>query len=127
MKARLITIGRGNNKMMFNFICDWANTRSGFKHNCNLIINGLHNVKNVVYYYNRTWECYEYQTAMQGAIELYKNEIEEQIKQDLLFREGKKRLTTTLKKMLEKECKANKTLKAIAKCKAKLNEPHYNW
>lgn len=125
-KVRNISVGRGANKFSFNFICEWGNTRSGFKHTCNLIVNGLHNVKNVCYYYNRTWEAYNYQTVMCGALDLYKSEIEESVKQDLLYKEGKKRLTTALKKMLEKECKANKTIKAIAKCRAILDE-NFNW
>lgn len=126
MKVREITIGRGANKFNFNFICEWGNTRNGFKHTCNLIVNGLHNVKNVCHYYNRTWECYDYQTVMRGALDTYKSEIEESVKQRLLYKEGKKRLTPTLKKMLEKECKENKTLKAIAKCAKILNE-RFSW
>ncbi len=122
MKVRDITIGRGANKMSFYFICEWGSTRNGFKHTCNLIVNGLHNVKNVRHYYNRAWESYDYQMVMRGALDTYKSEIEECIKQDVLRKEGKQRLTPTLKKELEKECKGNKTIKAIAKCDAMLNE-----
>ena len=122
MKTREIVIGRGSNKIIFNFIVERGNTRNGFKHTCNLIVNGLHNVKNGCHYYNRTWEAYDYQSVMSGAINTYKCEIEEQVKQRLLAKEGKKRMTPTLKKELEKEYKKNNTLKAISKCKEILNE-----
>lgn len=126
MRIREIKIGRGASEMSFNFICEFGNTRSGFKHTCTLVVNGLHNVKNVCHYYNRTWEAYTYQSVMQGAIYTYKSEIEENLKQNLLYREGKKRLTPALKKVLEKECKANKTIKAIEKCAKILNE-RFDW
>lgn len=63
---------------------------------------------------------------MRGALDTYKSEIEESVKQDLLYKEGKQRLTPTLKVLLEKECKSNKTLKAIAKCAIILDE-HFSW
>lgn len=125
MRAREITIGRGSNKVVFNFINNSKGTRNGFAHETELRVNGLY-FYNKVNYYNRTWECYTFQTAMRGALALYQSFAEERIKQDVLRKEGKKRLTPTLKKMLEKECKGNKTLKAIAKCEAVLNLG-YNW
>lgn len=125
MRAREITIGRGSNKMVFNFCNNSKSTRSGFAHETELRVNCLY-FYNKVNYYNRTWECYTFQTSMRGALALYQSHVEERIKQDLLYKEGKKRLTPALKKMLEKECKGNKTLKAIAKCKAVLNLD-FNW
>lgn len=48
-----------------------------------------------------------------GAVSLYQSHIEESIKQNILQREGKSRMTPKLKEMWEKECKASISLKAV--------------
>lgn len=125
MRSRDITIGRGSNKVVFNFINTSKGTRNGFVHEAELRVNGLY-FYNKVHYYNRTWECYTFQTAMCGALARFQSFAEERLKQDVLRKEGKKRLTPTLKALWQKECKVNKTLIAIAKCRVKLEE-NYNW
>jgi len=126
MRSRDIIIGRGSNKVVFNFTNNSKGTRNGFAHETELRVNSCLYFYNKVNYYNRTWECYEFQTSMRGALALYQSHVEERIKQDILYKEGKKRMTPAIKALYEKECKKNKALKAIETCRAVLNLS-YNW
>jgi hypothetical protein len=45
-------------------VCDWQKTRYGFRHLAHLMLDGKEIEYAKVCYYNRTWECYEYQTVM---------------------------------------------------------------
>lgn len=59
-----LTIG-GNNIV---FECSSRSTRNGFAHDVELKIDG-HKVSEAhVNYYNRTWESYQYETAMKTCI-----------------------------------------------------------
>lgn len=42
-------------------------TRNGFKHVSTLYINGYPVATATMYYYNRTWEAYQYRTSMRAA------------------------------------------------------------
>lgn len=50
-------------------VCRSEGTRYGFRHLANLLYNGYERGNNKVCYYNRTWERYEFQTVLRGAIE----------------------------------------------------------
>lgn len=60
----------------YNFTCYTQNTSYGFRHICT---EGYNNTEEARYikrdilnkccYYNRTWECFRYQTVLRGAIE----------------------------------------------------------
>lgn len=63
-----------NNKTVI-FTCYTQNTSYGFRHVCTLGYNDTTKAKYIkgdivgkVSYYNRTWECYEYQTVLRQAI-----------------------------------------------------------
>jgi hypothetical protein len=60
-----------------SFVCDWAKTRSGFKHVATFVRDGREQAKVKICYYNRTWESYEYQSVLQklaGQIHLTEEE-----------------------------------------------------
>lgn len=50
-------------------VCRWEKTRYGFRHLATVLLNGCELDTNKACYYNRTWERYEYQTVLRGAIE----------------------------------------------------------
>lgn len=52
----------------FEFVCEWRSTRSGFAHDCTLFEDGSEIATYTCNYYNRTWECYAYQTVMKSAV-----------------------------------------------------------
>ena len=61
----------------FAFICDWRGTRSGFAHDVTMMENWRTAAKATAYYINRTWECWNYQTAILQAIQ---NAMDEEAK-----------------------------------------------
>lgn len=50
-------------------VCRWEKTRYGFRHLATVIYGGSELNTAKACYYNRTWERYEYQTVLRGAIE----------------------------------------------------------
>lgn len=50
-------------------VANWAKTRNGFKHEATILKNGQEVGFAKVNYLNRTWEAYEYQTAISNAID----------------------------------------------------------
>lgn len=54
----------------FEFVCSSRNTRNGFAHHCSLIVDGgdIDVMDHTCFYYNRTWERYDYQTVMRGLV-----------------------------------------------------------
>lgn len=90
--------------------------RSGFKHRSVLIYNngvtGSHEVaRNEVQYYNRTWECYEFQSSMSGLINNLKDIKTEHLKNQFKQDNNIKRLTEKTKKQLNEIVNNNEAIK----------------
>lgn len=59
----------------FTFSARYWETSNAWGHECYLLRDGVGEVGKARYrYYNRTWECYTYQSVMFGAIEDYKKQ-----------------------------------------------------
>ena len=105
----------------YEFINESRWTRSGFAHDTRLFKNGCFVAEHSCYYYNRTWECYRFQTVMRCAV----NELIEQKKENLkrIFKEnnGYKKLTAKRAEELEKIFEKDKTLKEYDAVKECLN------
>jgi len=50
-------------------VCEFENTRSGFRHLATLIVDGSEAETTKACYQNRTWESYEYQSVLQSLCE----------------------------------------------------------
>jgi hypothetical protein len=51
-------------------VCEWVNTRYGFRHDARLYINGNeYGNKAKCCYYNRTWEKFEFETVIHKLLE----------------------------------------------------------
>ena len=61
----------GNNWELVN---EYWETSYAWGHKTTIIKNGYDYGTHKVRYYNRTWECYTYQTCMSGAVEKIKEE-----------------------------------------------------
>lgn len=48
----------------YNIVCNFQNTRSGFKHVASLHKNGFSIYETKINYYNRTWERFEYESIL---------------------------------------------------------------
>ena len=62
------------NNNNWEFVNEFVNKRDGFNHKTTLFKNGCQWLTYSVHYINRTWESYDYQSCMRGAI----YELEEQ-------------------------------------------------
>ena len=83
---------------VIEFVNESYNTRRGFKHVSTMFINGNEMRSHTVYYYNRTWESYRFQTVMCGLI---RNRIEDILELDKeMFKEerGYKKMTPNRQK-----------------------------
>jgi hypothetical protein len=51
-------------------VCEWVNTRYGFRHDAYLMVNGQqYGNKAKCCYYNRTWEKFEFESVIHRLIE----------------------------------------------------------
>lgn len=56
------------NNNEYTFINHSRGNRSGFVHETELYKNDRLIAENKIQYYNRTWECYQFQSVMRGAV-----------------------------------------------------------
>lgn len=52
----------------YNIVCNWQNTKYGFRHLATLHRNGFEIAKAKCCYYNRTWECFEFETVLEKIV-----------------------------------------------------------
>ena len=62
------------------FTCDTTNTKNGFCHHVFASGGGKYNEHSRVSYYNRTWEAFEYETALYHAIEKFPKSMREPLR-----------------------------------------------
>jgi len=58
----------------FTVVCNYKNTRNGFKHTASITRNGYSVHETKCCYLNRTWESYTYQSVLHKAIDGYFDE-----------------------------------------------------
>lgn len=56
------------NGHLYEFINETWETSTAWGHSTTLLVDGIEQATRRVRYYNRTWECYRYQTCMMGCI-----------------------------------------------------------
>lgn len=112
------------NEKDYTFINAYRKNRSGFVHECELHI-GAQVFDAKCQYYNRTWECYRFQSVMLSALYNYKKYIEKHLKEKLLNDRGYKRMTPSLKTEFDVMCIGNQELKNIADVRKELD--HSEW
>lgn len=85
--------------VVYEFVNEYWETRYSWGHRTVLFRNNVEISNNKVRYYNRTWECFRYQTCMLGAIEhemeWAMNKALEEYKEDKgigRFRKGEKEI-----------------------------------
>lgn len=97
----------------------WENS-NGWGHETYLLKNNNEIGHNKVRYYNRTWECYRYQTCMSGCvydlISKRENELKEKFKNENEITRLTKKYGEEFKKYLENDLE----LKELTELKASL-------
>jgi len=53
----------------YNIVCNWKSTRNGFKHVATLRKNGFSIYETKVFYLNRTYESFEYETILKKVVD----------------------------------------------------------
>ena len=112
------------NEKDYTFINAYRKNRNGFVHECELHI-GAQVFDAKCQYYNRTWECYTYQTVMINALYNYSDYIKAHLKERFLNEKGKQRMSPALKEEFEHLCMNNQQLKDIAAVRNELD--HSEW
>ena len=60
----------------FTFVCTSKNTRNGFKHEAQMLINETFVSEAAQHWVNRTWESFTYQSVMRNCVQNYIAQIE---------------------------------------------------
>jgi hypothetical protein len=58
-----------NLNKQYNIVCNWQNTKNGFKHVATLHKNGFSIYETKICYLNRTWERFEYESILIKTID----------------------------------------------------------
>ena len=89
----------GNAK--FTFWVRSRNTRHGFAHDAELWMDGKMISSDTAHYLNRTWEAYQFQSVMRGAVHNAINDARAMITAEEKEKRGWKRLTVARKNEIE--------------------------
>jgi len=110
------------NNTRFEFVCNSRSTRNGFAHDCNLFINDNREQTAHCYYLNRTWECWQYQTACITAInqeiEWYTNRMLDKFKNE----NGYNRMTGKRRIEFDRYLQEIPYIKTLKECKTELGK-----
>lgn len=87
----------------YMFINNFRGNYSGFVHETELFKNDRLIGKNKIQYYNRTWECYTYQSVMKGAVHILMDDEEKAYKTAWKENHGIKRLTAEKRNAMEND------------------------
>lgn len=106
----------------YEFICQFKNTRNGFKHECNLFINDRFETSATCHYYNRTWESYNYQSVMLRAVSILMEEHENFLKDVFKKENGYEKMTAKRKEEFQKVLDADSLMVEYKAAKEKLHQ-----
>ena len=109
------------NKINYQFNCKTFDNRYNWGHKVQMIVNNRIVTENKIIYYNRTWETFNYQSCMNGAINLYYNDLFNNYLLEYKEENGKKRLTQTEKEELKKAFNKLDNIKSLLKLKKFVN------
>lgn len=109
----------------YDFICESKDTRTGFKHVITLNIDYCYETTATVYYYNRTWERYGYQTACIQAIGNMIERLIEREKTTFKTLHGYKLLTAARRATFYNTLSKNRQYKELNKVKVQLEHNIY--
>lgn len=95
------------NGVEFEFVNSFRGNRSGFVHETTLFRNGRMEGTNKIQYYNRTWECYTYQSVMKGLVSELLGDCRKAWETAWKNDHGVKRLTEARRKAMMEDFEGN--------------------
>ena len=114
------------NGKRFEFANEYYETSYSWGHKSTLLINGYERESVKIRYYNRTWECYTYQSVMYKVLEQYKDRRLENYLNNYLYTNGKSRFGKGEKAKVIEEFKKSKEYKEIQKLHKAIELGRYN-
>lgn len=99
----------------FEFVNEYYETSNSWGHKSTLLINGAEWESVKIRYYNRTWECYTYQSVMYKVLEAYKERKLKNFLDIYLYNTGKTRFGKGEKEKTIKEFEKSEDGKIIKK------------
>ena len=97
----------------------------GFKEHSELYINNYMLESNSIQYYNRSWQFYEYQCSMRGAVNKLIESLKKDLKEDFKKENNLKRITREKEKDLQKYYKTSRILKEYNTILKRINNNRY--
>lgn len=85
----------------FMFVCNTYSTSQSWGHKATLFENDIQIGENTIRYYNRTWEMYQYQSVMQGAVSKLKEKAQKRVENNYRTEHEIKRITKKQKEELD--------------------------
>lgn len=102
------------------FVNSWRGNRSGFVHESVLFLNGYEVASAKCQYYNRTWECYTYQTVMRKCLSSYIEKLLDRKIYNFKLENNITRLTKTQKQQIVKDFEKQSNIKYLRNAYKKL-------
>ena len=109
----------------FTFWLNSRNNRSGFVHECELYMENECLAKEKMQYYNRTWECYRFQSVMLGAVQNAIDYAKQKMIDNAKAEHGWQKLTAERRKIMEQEFEQNGGLKTLEELYNAVNTAKY--
>ena len=95
------------------FVNLFRSNRSGFVHETTMFINNIKVASAKCQYYNRTWECYAYQTVMRKCLSNYIETLLNRTIYNFKYENNIKRLSKTQKAEILKNFEQQENIKLL--------------
>lgn len=107
-------------KHNYQFVNESAWNRVGFYHKSTLLLNGVEIANTKLQYYNRTWECYQFQTSMRSCINDYVEKKLKDFKERYKAKHNITRLTQNKKNSMLQEFYDIEEIRNLRECYTEL-------
>jgi len=114
------------NGKKFEFVNEYYETSNSWGHKSTLLINGYEQESIKIRYYNRTWECYTYQSAMYKVLGEYKDRLLKRFLENYLYNTGKNRFGKNEKAKVIEDFEKSEDNKIIKKLHKAIQENNFS-
>lgn len=123
MEIRRIKCKSGNK---YSIVNEYWETSNSWGHKSTLVASYGEIESNKVRYYNRTWECYTYQTCMRGLVEKVLEDEQKRYITDFKEENGISRLTSQKKDMILAEFNKQSFIQDLMEIKERISNRRFD-
>lgn len=120
-KKNMEILSKKINKINYTFNCKTFDNRYTWGHKVQMIVDNIIVLENKIVYYNRTWENFNYQSCINGAINLYYNDLFNNYLLEYKQKNNVTRLKKEIKEQLQKDFNKLDNIKSLLKLKKFVN------